>query len=47
MRIYTPPNTPLDAPLYVDVTCVDCGKLHALSNCAAGQTCIKCGGHCK
>ena len=32
--------------LYMDVTCVDCGKVHALSNTRNGN-CIKCGGKCE
>lgn len=31
--------------LYIDVTCEDCGKVHALSNTHNGR-CIRCGGIC-
>lgn len=48
MKIYTAEKDYLkDIPLHVDVACIDCGKIHALSNCAYNQHCIQCGGHCK
>ena len=53
MKIYPPPEGITEEQLkngqwqvYADVECVDCRKVHALTNTNGGK-CTKCGGECR